>query len=251
MNSESTDSAESRNRAESRDGGASPDGTASQDNAAQPKDIVRRIAVVTAGLGKPSSSRMLADRLAETTVRDLQSQGIRAQVDTIELRDHARDITNNMLAGFPSPALAEVLESVIGADGLIAVSPIFAASYSGLFKSFFDIVDPESLTEMPVLIGATGGTPRHSLALDYALRPLFTYLRAYVVPTGVFAASADWGSVGDANNSGNSLASLPERIDRAALQFARAVATSDRSSRVQDPFALDSSFSPTGGFSAN
>lgn len=236
---------------QSTNGAAARDSSASQDGAAQPKDTVRCIAVVTAGLGQPSSSRMLADRLAETAARDLQSQGIRAQVNTIELRDHARDITNNMLAGFPSPALAEVLESVIGADGLIAVSPIFAASYSGLFKSFFDIVDPESLTEMPVLIGATGGTPRHSLALDYALRPLFTYLRADVIPTGVFAASADWGSVGDANSSGNSLASLPERIERASLQFARAVTTSDRSSRVRDPFARDPSFSPTGGFGAS
>ena len=209
---------------------------------------MRRIAVVSAGLSQPSSTRMLADRLAEATVRQLQNQGIRVQVDTIELRDHARDVTNTMLAGFPSPALAGALETVIGADGFIAVSPIFATSYSGMFKSFFDIVDPESLAEMPVLIGATGGTPRHSLALDYALRPLFTYLRADVMPTGVYAASADWGSVGD---TGNMLASLPERIERAAVQFARAVATSDRSSRVQDPFALDPSFSPGGGFTAS
>lgn len=193
---------------------------------------------------------MLADRLASATVRQLEGQRFRAHVETIELRDHARDITNNMLAGFPSPALSKVLESVIGADGLIAVSPIFAASYSGLFKSFFDIVDPETLTGMPVLIGATGGTPRHSLALEHALRPLFAYLRADVIPTGVYAASADWGSVGDVT-SNNSLASLPERIERASVQFARAVAASDRSSRVQDPFALDPSFSPTGGFTAN
>lgn len=212
---------------------------------------VRRIAVVSAGLSQPSSTRMLADRLADAASRQLQSGGIRVQVDAIELRDHARDVTNNMLAGFPSPSLASVLDTVTRADGLIAVSPIFAASYSGLFKSFFDIVDPESLSGMPVLIGATGGTPRHSLALDYALRPLFTYLRADVIPTGVFAASADWGSTGDPTTTGNALASLPERIERAAVQFARAVAVSDRSSRVQDPFAVDPSFSPTGGFSAS
>ncbi|HMM83259.1 MAG TPA: FMN reductase [Terrimesophilobacter sp.] len=221
----------------------------SETRTAPAEGTVRRIAVVSAGLSQPSSTRMLADRLADATVRRLEGQGIRVQVETIELRDHARDITNNMLAGFPSPALGGVLETVIGADGLIAVSPIFAASYSGLFKSFFDIVDPESLEEMPVLIGATGGTPRHSLALDYALRPLFTYLRADVIPTGVYAASADWGSVGD-TASNNSLASLPERIERASIRFARAVAASDRSSRVQDPFALDPSFNPTGGFTA-
>lgn len=214
-------------------------------------DTVRRLAVVTAGLNQSSSTRMLADRLAAATVRRLQDQGIRVHVDTIELRDHARDVTNNILAGFPSPTLATTLENVTGADGLIAVSPIFAASYSGLFKSFFDIVDPTALSDMPVLIGATGGTARHSLALDHAMRPLFTYLRADVSPTGVYAASADWGSLGDNASAGNTLAPLPERIERAAVQFARALAVSDRSSRVQDPFAIDPSFSPSGGFSAN
>ncbi len=65
-----------------------------------------------------------------------------------------------------------------GADGVIAVTPVFTASYSGLFKSFFDLIDPTALTGTPVLIGATGGTARHSLVLDHALRPLFAYLRA-------------------------------------------------------------------------
>ena len=87
-----------------------------------------------------------------------------------------------------------MLTSVTGADGLIAVTPIFSTSYSGLFKSFVDVLDPQSLTGMPVLLGATGGTERHSLAIDYAMRPLFTYLHAVPVPTGVYAASSDWGS---------------------------------------------------------
>lgn len=80
------------------------------------------------------------------------------------------------------------------ADGLIVVTPVFAASYSGLFKSFFDVIDPDALSGKPVLIAATGGTARHSLVLEHAVRPLFAYLRAVVVPTAVFAASEDWGS---------------------------------------------------------
>lgn len=205
----------------------------------------RRIAVVSAGLSRPSSTRMLADRLAAATVKRLEADGIAVEVDTIELRDHAHDITNNVLAGFPSPALAEVVEKVGRADGLIAVTPVFAGSYSGLFKSFFDILDPDALAEQAVLIGATGGTARHSLVLDHALRPLFSYLRAIVIPTGVFAASADWGSDAD------QVASLPDRIDRAASQFARALTVIDRSDRIRDPFRLDPAFSPTGGFMSN
>ena len=76
---------------------------------------------------------------------------------------------------------------------LIAVTPIFAASYSGLFKTFFDVLEEDALAGKPVLLGATAGTARHSLALDHALRPLFAYLRAVAVPTGVFAAADDWG----------------------------------------------------------
>lgn len=164
-------------------------------------------------------------------------------VDVIELRDTAQDVTNNLLAGFANPKLEAVIDTVTTADGLIAVSPIFTTSYSGLFKSFIDVLDPQSLADMPVLIGATGGSERHSLALDYAMRPLFSYLHAAVVPTAVYAASSDWGSVGDA-----AATALPERIERAAGELAALVRDSDRSSRVRDPFALPAGFSPVGGF---
>lgn len=207
--------------------------------------ITRKLAVISAGLSQPSSTRMLADKLAAETVARLGADGIETDVTTFELRDIAQDITNNMLTGFPSAKLDAVIEAVTGADGLIAVTPIFTTSYSGLFKSFFDVIDNRSLTDMPVLIGATAGTARHSLALDYALRPLFTYLHAVVVPTSVFAASEDWGSGAD------EIKTLPDRIDRAAGELAALVSVSDRSSRVQDPFALDPSFSPTGAFQAD
>ncbi|WP_418605962.1 NAD(P)H-dependent oxidoreductase [Georgenia sp. SUBG003] len=92
----------------------------------------------------------------------------------------------------PTGALREVLEKVTGADGLVLVTPLFTTTYSGLFKSFVDVLDKDSLTDMPVLLGATGGTPRHSLALEYSMRPLLTYLRADVVTTSVFAATDDW-----------------------------------------------------------
>ena len=203
----------------------------------------RTLAVVSAGLSQPSSTRLLADRLTEATVDRLKEQGIDVKVEVIELRDLAHDITNNLLTGFPSPKLDAALTAVTTADGLIAVTPIFTTSYSGLFKSFLDIIEPTALTDLPVLIGATGGTERHSLALDYAIRPVFSYLHAVVAPTAVYAASSDWGS---AESSGT----LPERIGRAANELAGLMRDSDRSSRVTDPFALPAGFSPVGGFGA-
>jgi FMN reductase len=195
----------------------------------------RTIAVISAGLSQPSSTRLLADRLAQATVDELAARGVTAEVQTFELRDIAHDVVNMMLTGFPDAALKDVLDAVTGADGVIAVTPLFTTTYSGLFKSFVDILDKDSLTGMPVLLGATGGTPRHSLALEYSLRPLFTYLRADVASTSVFAATDDWAGTADAVNP------LPGRIRRAGRELAEMVAARENEGPA-DVFADAPSF---------
>lgn len=190
---------------------------------------MRRIAVISAGLSNPSSTRMLADRLAAETVKQLAEREVEAGVDVIELRDLAHDITNNLLTGFAPAALESAINTVYSADAIIAVTPIFSTSYSGLFKSFIDVLDPDALTGKPVLIGANAGTPRHSLAIDYAIRPLFAYLHAETVSTGVFAASSDWGG------SGDEVAPLAKRVEKGAAELASAVARKDVA-ESSDPF---------------
>ena len=197
----------------------------------------KRIVIISAGLSTPSSTRQLADRLTADAASILRERGVDVEAQVFELRDLAHDITNHLLLGFAPPKLQEALDAVSTADGLIAVTPIFSTSYAGLFKSFIDVIDPQALTDLPVLIGATGGPSRHSLAIDYAIRPLFTYLHAIPVTTGVFAATSDWG------NGGDGVRSLPDRIFRGAKEFAELVERTDRSDLVNDPFALDR---PTG-----
>lgn len=187
----------------------------------------RTVAVVTAGLSRPSSTRILADRLAEATDRALRLYDEQVDVEVVELRDLAQDITNNLLTGFPSGELEAAIRTVRDADALIAVTPVFSASYSGLFKSFFDVLEDGTLAGKPVLLGATAGTGRHSLVLEFAMRPLFAYLRAVVVPTAVFGASEDFGS--------NASGSLAERVDRAGRELADLV-VGRRASGPVDPF---------------
>ena len=139
-------------------------------------------------------------------------------IETIELRPLAKDLASHVLAGFPPPSLQAALGTVLAADGVIAVTPIFSASYSGLFKLFFDLVDRDAFEEKPVLLAATGGTARHSLAIEHAMRPLFAYLKADSMPTGVYAATEDWGTATVAMEGG-----LVGRIDRAARQLAKAM----------------------------
>lgn len=182
---------------------------------------VRRIAVVSSGLRKPSSTRLLADRLSEAVVAALRARGQEAEVQVVELRDHAHDLTNMLLTGFAQEDLKEALDTVADADALVAVTPIFSGSYSGLFKNFFDVTEEGALAGMPVLAAATAGTARHSLALDHAVRPLFAYLRALVVPTAVFGATEDFGQV--AGSTTSDADPLDARVARAAAELADAV----------------------------
>ncbi len=163
-----------------------------------------KLVVVSAGLSVPSSTRLLGDRLAAAVGREAA-----VEAEVVELRDLAVEIAHNFTNGFPGRRLAAAIDAVTSADGLIVVTPVFSASYSGLFKSFFDVIEKDALAGLPVLIAATGGTARHSLVLEHALRPLFAHLRAVVVPTGVYAASEDWGAPG-----------LDGRIERAAGELA-------------------------------
>ena len=192
--------------------------------------MTRRIVVVTAGLSDPSSTRLLADQLADATRSAVGGRGEGAQVDVIELRELAVEMAQTMVSGNrPTPGLVAAQQLVADADGMIAVTPVFTASYSGLFKTFFDLLGKDALIGMPVLMAATAGTPRHSLVLEHSLRPMLAYLRAVVVPTGVFAATDDFG--GDTG--------LDDRVHRAASELAALVVADTTGSAGFTPTTSD------------
>ena len=180
-----------------------------------------RLVVISAGLSTPSSTRNLSDQLAGATATAITARGEQVETTTIELRDLAVDMAQAMVSagGVVTPALAAAQEAVTSADGLILVTPVFTAGYSGLFKMFFDLRDTQAIDGTPTLIGATAGTARHSLVLDHAIRPLLGYLRAAVVPTGVFAATEDFG--------GSHAQELTDRVKRAAAELATLMLASE------------------------
>ncbi len=190
-----------------------------------------RIVALSAGLGEPSTTRMLADRLA--TAADNAIDGT-TSIEVVNLREFAHEITDAALTGFAAPRLQHVYDLVTAADALIVVVPTFKASYPGLFKSFVDAMDNEDLIGKVVLVAATGGTARHSLVIDFALRPLFAYLQSVIVPTGVFASPHDWGSGGEG--------ALQSRIERAASELASLLGGTGSGRSKDDEIDL---FSPT------
>lgn len=174
-----------------------------------------RIVVVSGGLGSPSSTRVLADDIVARLRESLAMQGQDLDVTVAELRELAHPIVDAMLTGFPTGELARIVDAVAEADALVVVSPTFSASMSGLFKSFFDILEPDTLKGKPVLMAATGGTERHSLMLEFAMRPLFSYLGAIPVRTAIFAATSDFGGPGTG--------SLGQRVAQGAEDLADAI----------------------------
>lgn len=174
---------------------------------------MRTLTVISAGLSTPSTTRTVADQLSAAVSTAVTARGESLDVNVIEVKNLAVDLAHAMTTGgMSSDELSTAKQQVSEADGLIVVSPVFKASYTGLLKMFFDVLDTEALNAMPTIIAATAGTARHSLVLDYAMRPLLTYMRAVVVPTGVFAATDDFG-----NDEG---ASLHTRVNRAASELA-------------------------------
>jgi FMN reductase len=169
----------------------------------------KRLVVVSAGTGHPSSTRQLTDRIAEKSLGLLEHAGTPATVNVIDLAPLAVDTARAAVAGFPGEEIQAAIDRLASADAIIAATPVYKAGISGLFKSFIDILDNDLIVAKPVLLAATGGTPRHALVIDDQLRPLFAYMRALTLPTSVYAAPEDWGT-----------SELGVRIERAATELA-------------------------------
>jgi FMN reductase len=173
-----------------------------------------RLVVVSGGASDPSSTAMLADRIAARTVAAAEARGTEIAVTTIELRAMANEIGAALVSQNLGPKLTAAVEALGAADGVIAATPIYKAGVSGLFKGFFDVLDNDLLIGKPVALAATAGTARHALVVDEAMRSLFAYMRTLTIPTAVFAATEDWSGGG-----------LEKRLDRAALELSTLMAS--------------------------
>jgi len=166
------------------------------------------LVVVTAGTSDPSSTRMLADRTAQRVAALAAERGTAVRTRVIDLRELAGDITTALTSQLVTPKLQQAVDALGAADGVIAAAPVYKAGPSGLFTSFFHVLDNDLLIGKPAVLAATAGTARHALVVDDQMRSLFAYLRTLPVPTSLFAAPEDWADP-----------SLNKRIDRAAFEL--------------------------------
>jgi len=167
-----------------------------------------RLAVISAGTSDPSSTRLLANRLADRSSELAACHGRTVTSSVIELREISADICTALISQLITPRLQTAITALGEADGIIASTPVYKAGPSGLFTAFIDILDDDLIIARPVVLAATAGTARHALVVDDQMRSMFAYLRALTIPTSLFAAPEDWGDP-----------DLNKRIDRAAVEF--------------------------------
>lgn len=184
-----------------------------------PHGSTRRLVVVNAGTSNPSSSRLLADRIAAKTADQLTTQGVHPAVNVIDLGPLAGEIAHAIVSGHPQGDLLDAVQLLANADGVIVTTPVYKAGISGLLKAFIDILDNDLLIATPVVVAATAGSARHALVIDDQLRPLFAFMRSLAAPTSVFAAPEDWSDP-----------ALTKRIRRAATELAAMINSSLRTS---------------------
>ncbi len=166
------------------------------------------LVIISAGTSDPSSTRMLADRIADRTCELAACHGRTVTSSVIELREISADISSALVSQLITPRLQAAITALGEADGIVASTPVYKAGPSGLFSSFIDILDDDLIIARPVVLAATAGTARHALVVDEQMRSMFAYLRAMTIPTSLFAAPEDWGDP-----------ALNKRIDRAAVEL--------------------------------
>ncbi|MBD8702919.1 FMN reductase [Frigoribacterium sp. CFBP 13712] len=146
-----------------------------------------RVVAVSGTLSTPSKTDALVDAILDELAEVLPIE--RHVIRVSELGPlFAGALTRDQL----DERVERELRAIESADLLIAASPVYRASFTGLFKHLFDFVEQYALVDVPVLLAATGGSERHALILEHSLRPLFGFFQALTLPLGVYAHASDF-----------------------------------------------------------
>ncbi len=153
------------------------------------------IVAVSGSLHSPSKTTVLVHEILEgfaTALRSGSGNDLEVETHLIELSDIGREFSGALSRDDLSPIAEDALRRIESATLLIVASPVYRASFTGLFKHVFDFVGQYALIDKPVLLAATGGSDRHALIIEHQFRPLFSFFQAITLPIGVYASDTDF-----------------------------------------------------------
>ncbi|WP_308799476.1 FMN reductase [Agromyces silvae] len=170
------------------------------------------LVAVSGSLHTPSKTTVLASEILDRFTEAFAAAGLEVEPTLLELSDIGREFSGALSRSELSPAAEEAVRSIESATLLIVASPVYRASFTGLFKHVFDFVGQYALIDKPVLLAATGGSDRHALIIEHQFRPLFSFFQAITLPIGVYASDGDFVDYRIESDA------LHERIDQAVLR---------------------------------
>jgi len=170
-----------------------------------------RVVAVSGSLTAPSRTTALVEEIVAAFVRALEpTTEVDAHIITLNsLGPHLAGVLSRKAL---PPIAEEELQRIENADLLVVATPVYRASFTGLFKHLFDFVDQYALVDTPVLLAATGGSERHALIIEHQLRPLFGFFQSLALPVGVYAHDSDIVDYSVADTA------LAERIEKAVAR---------------------------------
>jgi FMN reductase len=154
--------------------------------AARPLNIVG----FSGNLRRPSRSRALVETVIERVVARRGDRAVDASV--YDIVDVMPELGFAMGGAHLPTKLDDMIDRLAGADAIVVGSPVYKGSYTGLFKHFFDLIEPQRLAGLPVVLTASGGGDRHALVVEHQLRPLFGFFSSHTIATSVYASERDF-----------------------------------------------------------
>ncbi|SMH42718.1 FMN reductase [Mesorhizobium australicum] len=142
---------------------------------------------VSGNITRPSKTKAFVEHIVGQVAVRIDAASV-----TFDIQDLGLSLGQARRLGELDPAARNLVERVVAADVLVVGSPTYKGSYTGLFKHFFDLLDPSALRGKPVILAATGGGERHSLIVEHQLRPLFGFFEALTMPTAIYASDRDF-----------------------------------------------------------
>jgi FMN reductase len=141
-------------------------------------------------LHRPSKTRKLVETVIEHIAARRGDESVDASV--FDLVDVMPELGQAMDGSDLPPKLENVIDRLAKADAVVVGSPVYKGSYTGLFKHFFDLIEPQRLAGLPVVLTANGGGDRHALMVEHQLRPLFGFFSSHTIATSIYASERDF-----------------------------------------------------------
>ena len=140
-----------------------------------------KIVGISGSLSAPSRTRTLVE-----TILTKAAKKAHAKFTLIDIAQFAPELGSTVTYNNFPPVLTDAYQAISEADLIVIGTPVYKASYTGLLKHFFDLLDPKQLAGKVAILAATGGTDQHALVLEYQLRPLASFFGVTTAPTAIY-----------------------------------------------------------------